>query len=267
MIGVGSPVDPLVLPESCFHLPANFQRPSAVGKTVRDPRLNIGEATGVFIYAGQSLSGNTCDTLYTPTHSTKVDNLNILDGGLYAAVDPLLGCNEAKGNTFARIADKWITAGKYARVILIPLGIGSTYVADHAPGGAYNSLYAVAFARAKALGYTVNGVFWQQGEQDGVGSTTTTQYETSLSALISQQRGLGNTAPWLLARSTVSNNVASSKIQAAYAALINGTYIFAGADTDSLGSADRQSDGTHLNATGADANATLWVNAWTATGF
>jgi hypothetical protein len=190
----------------------------------------------------------------------------VLDGGLYAAVDPLLGCNEAKGNTFGRIADKWITAGKYARVILIPIAIGSTYVADHAPGGVYNALYAVAFARAKALGYTVNGVFWQQGEQDNVAGTTTAAYEASLSGLISQQRGLGNTAPWLLARSTYSTGTTSSAIQAAYAALINGTTIFAGADTDSLGSSDRQADNTHLNATGADANATLWVNAWAATG-
>lgn len=259
----GSPFDPLSLPDVCFRR----SRPSIAGKTQRDPRLVSGEATGVFILAGQSLGANSCDTLYTPTHGSKVDNLNVLDGGIYAAVDPLLGCDELNGNWFGRFADKLITAGKYARVILVPIALGSTLVADWAVGGAYNPLVSVAFARCAALGYTANAVLWQQGEQDGVAGTTTTAYEASLTSLINQQRGLGNTAPWLLARSTISSNTASTTIESAYAALINGTYIFAGADTDSLtGTTNRQVDGTHLNATGSDANATLWKNAWAATG-
>lgn len=54
----------------------------------------------------------------------------------------------------------------------------------------------------------------------------------------------------------------ASRRATAQAAMVNGTTIFAGPDTDTLtGATNRQASLVHFNATGADACATLWKTA------
>lgn len=67
--------------------------------------------------------------------------------------------------------------------------------------------------------------------------------------------------PWILAKSTYIAGVAYPAIRSAIDELVNGSTLFAGPDTDTLtGTAvNRQADGTHFKAAGADAAADLWI--------
>jgi hypothetical protein len=236
------------------------------GKTARNPRLNGGETTGIFIIAGQSNCCNSVDTLYAPTNASKVDNLNIYDGGMYAATDPLLGCHNipgtaGMGNTFGRMADKLIDAGTYQRVILVPIGIGATTVAMWEPSQILFQRFLVAHRRLGAFGLTPQAVLWMQGESDH--ATTQADYEESLSAIITTLQSAGHSTPWLVGQCTYNAGSTSSAVRAAQAAIVDGINVFSGADTDTLTgtSVYRQADNTHLTAAGADAAADLWQDA------
>lgn len=243
----------------------NFASQYGGARTIRDPRLNAGEATGVFVVAGQSNCCNSVNALYTPTNESKIDNLNLYDGGTYAAADPLLGCFTGPaavgGNVFLRVADKLITSGVFSRVILVPVGVGGSTISRWAAGGDLNSRTTVASIRVAAVGLPVTAFLWMQGESDhGISQAA---YASYLASVIATPRSIGFNAPWLIGKCTLLSGAVDANVRAAQADALNGADIFAGADTDSLTGlgVNRQSDDTHLNATGADAAATLWKNA------
>lgn len=234
------------------------------GRAIRDPRLIAGERTAVLIIAGQSNSASYVSVTYTPVHGAKIDNINIYDGGTYAAVDPLLGCESfsfftTPGNAFLRLADKLISGGMFDRVILVPIGIGGSTVGlwDTLPFG---ERLLVAFRRVAALGLTVTAVLWQQGESDNVGGTTQANYQLSLSSVIARPRALGFNAPWFIARSSWWLGTTSAAVRAAQGAMPNGVDIFAGPDTDTIGSSGRE-DNVHWNGPGANTLGDLWFTS------
>jgi len=264
MRGVASAQDPFVVPEDLAQIPwgSNSQ---PTGKIISTPRLNAGESTLVFALPGQSNSANSGDTIYTPTNATKVDNFNVFDGGTYRAVDPLLGCTTAdisrQGNIWGRVADKLINAGKCQRVILAPHAYGGTSVAKWAPGGILNRRISIVAQRLGVVGLPISAWLWMQGETDNNPlGTTQAAYAASLAGVITTMRA-AYTAPVLIGKCTYINGAVSAGIQAAQVAAVNGTTVFAGADTDTLtGTAvNRLPDDTHFKAAGADAAADLWV--------
>lgn len=261
MFGGGSKDDPYIFSE--FSVAPGGGNRDLTGKTITTPRLVGGQTTGIFVVAGQSNAANVCPTGYTPTNSTVVDNLNIYDGGTYAGADPLLGAHNTgigPGNLFTRMADKLITAGKYQRVILIPVAVGSTSISDWTSN---SGRLVVAGLRASAVGLSITAYLWMQGENDTNAGTSQAAYAASLSTLIAVPRAAGFNAPWLIGKCTYLSGAVSAAVQAAQVAAVNGTTIFAGADTDTLtGTAvNRQADNTHLSAAGQDSAATLWKNA------
>ena len=235
----------------------------ATGKAVRNPRLNAGETTGVFIVAGQSNASNyTFGTAYNQTNAGKIDCLSIYDGGLYAATEPLLGCEtynleQSRGNIFTQVADHLITAGIFQRVILIPIAIGGTPV--NLWTTSFGDRLMVAFKRAQAVGLTVTGVLWQQGEADV--ATSQASYAADLATVIAKPRAAGFNAPWFIAKCTYFTGTTSAPVRAAQTAIVNGTDIFAGPDTDTLTSAYRYDNGHFNSTTGAAAAAALWKTA------
>lgn len=234
------------------------------GRPIRDPRINPGERTGIFICAGQSNSASYVNVPYSPTNPAKIDNLNIYDGGTYAAIDPLLGCEAYSafaipGNMFLRVADKMISTGVFDRVILIPIGIGGSSV-NLWNSRPFGDRLIVAFERARAVGLEVTAVLWQQGEADQAGGTTQAAYSASLSGVISRPRGMGFNAPWFIAKCSYFLGATSAAVIAAQTAIVNNTDIFAGANTDTITSGGRYDNG-HFNATGANTAADLWVTA------
>lgn len=222
------------------------------------------EKVGVFVCAGQSNACNMGPTGFTP--STWVDNLNIYDGAIYRAADPLLGCHNVPpsygpGNVFTRMADKLIADRKYSRVILVPVGIGGTRVGEWVTYPGLNQRLVVAGRRCEAQGFKVTAFLWMQGESDTLAGTAQASYAASLASLIAVPRAAGFIQPWLVGLCSYLTGSSSAAVRAAQAAAVNGTDIFAGADTDTLTAASRQVDNVHLNDAGVLAAGNLWASA------
>lgn len=227
----------------------------------------------VLLIAGQSNVSNNFPTPYTPTNSTKVDNLNCYDGGIYSAVDPLLGTARdgpslGRGNFAGRLADWLINANKFDRVILVPIPVSGSYVADWVSGVA-SRRFAIAISRMAAKGLTPTAVLWGQGENDNFGGTTQAAYTTGLNSVITNARtaGIPAAVPWFIALQTWNSGTTSAAVRAAQTAVVNhSSAIWAGPDADTLGVSLRQADNTHLTDAGAAQYATLWLNALSAYG-
>lgn len=254
-----------VTPDPYLVAPRTLSVPRVVDKTIRSPRLNAGENTAVIVGAGQSNIANQVvgsGELYTPTNASKVDNFNINNGGTYAAVDPLLGTDGINGSFLGRLADKLITAGIFARIILVPVGYSATSITRWVPSGDLHANLLVAGRRLASVGLTPTMWLWQQGESDN-GSMSRNTYATNLSSMIAGVRSAGYSQPWFLAKSTFNGTTTDANIQAAYGDVINGTDIFAGADTDTITSSTyrQTAPSPHFNPTGAGAAADLWKTA------
>lgn len=241
--------------------------PTAQGRTPTVPRLVAGERTAIVLMAGQSKLVNTSLGLYTPT-STKVENFNFDDGGLWLAVEPLLGCFGSDGNFMTRAADKLIVSlGTFDRVVLVPVAVGSTPVEDWVAGTALNQRILVACRRLRNLGMPVTLGVWDQGENNlTVPGPTELDYRTKLLSVFSAPRGEGFNFPWFVnkvskAPGVLPDDGRGDGIRAAQTSICNGTDIFPGADGDSLGASYRQISGVHWNAVGNDADATLMAAA------
>lgn len=243
---------------------SHFEYRDLTGRVQVDPRLVPGERTAVFIVAGQSNGSNYISgsgSLYTPT-SPRVENLLFSNGGVYQALDPMLGNDNTGGSWLGRLGDKLIADGHFDRVIFIPVAVGGSSVVSWLPPSGKDAEYpVVAFRRAAALGLTVTAVLWQQGESDNANGMGQVTYAANLAAVIAGVRAEGWNAPWLLAKSTWYVGSPSAAIQSAIDSLVNGTDIFAGAYSDLLNDTYRAVDQTHFLATGAIGVSTLWADA------
>jgi hypothetical protein len=232
------------------------------GRTQRSPRRDPGETTFVIIVAGQSLTCNYVNAFYTPTHGSKIDILDIYNGGIYAAAEPFLGCDGPNGNAYFAVADEFISYGLCDRMILVPIGIRGATVEQYSTG-ALNDRLIVAPRRCAALGLSVSAFFWAQGETDNYHGISQSAYAAGLAQVIATPRAAGFDAPWLLSKSTVWWGEPSAAIRAAIDETVNGTDIFAGADSDAIGM-DGRYDTTHLNAAGSAQLGVRYRNAWIA---
>lgn len=227
-------------------------------KVRTDPRPVPGEKTGVFIVAGQSNTVNDHTSGYAIANPAKLDNIDMTNGACYRASEPLLGCQTVpspatQGNMFLGVADKLVTAGTFQRVILLPVGIGATTVAEW-EGDFYRNIIA-AHGRIKIAGLTLSGILWQQGESDT--ATSTADYIARFNSMKGKVQAAGATAPWFVAKSTWLLGTPNPTIRAALAGVVNGTDVFAGPDTDALDNTYRY-DTTHFNAAGRDVGAAGW---------
>ncbi len=243
---------------------------TTAGRTTTSAALTPGERTLIVIGpVGQSLAGNFGVTPYTPTNSTKVQNLHIPNNTLYRCVDPVLGATGTDGSYIGRLGDKLIDDEHFARVVFIPIAIGATSIIAHTPAGNYNHRIIAAALRAKAFGWLDPNadveviVMWHQGEGDNIDGTSTALYQSRFLEVQGTLIGRGIDVPWLIAKSTMVANVVDTDIQAAQDALVNsGANRYAGPNVDSLtGSTNRQAEGTHLKDAGNDNIASLWVSS------
>jgi len=251
-------------------------------KTRTSSAINTGIKNLILITAGQSNVCNNAGAAYTITNTGKIDNLSIYDGAIYVGGDPLLGTAQdgatlGPGNFATRLADKLITAGKFDRVIIVPIGYSATGIADWATGN-QRDRFSVAWARLKNLNITPGTnvtfvVLWGQGENDTQLGTSQSTYQTLLGTVITNARnaGLPSTVPWFIAQQSGINIsgsfTTSSAVTAAQAAIVNhGNAIWAGPNADSIGTGSRQADLTHWTPTGSDTYAGLWQTSLAAFG-
>ena len=259
IIGARSVCDPFRLrnEHSPYYAPVRDGRM----REMRSSRLNPAERTAVFITAGQSLIGNWSGAAYSVANAAKVDNLNLFDGGLYAPADPALGNDGAEAYWPYRMADMLINAGDADRVILVPCAMGSTRIADWAPGGDYDDRITVATRRCHAAGLPVTAILWQQGEGDAADGTSKASWMSAFNSMVAKQHAEGNSAPWLVGRSTYTGVATSPQIRAAQTEVVDGINVFAGGDTDTIDSSFRQTGIPHFLASGAHLAAALWRSA------
>lgn len=190
-------------------------------------------------------------------------HLNIYNGGVYSAVNPLLGCTSLAGNFPLRLGDKLINAGLFARVVFVPIAIGATPIAQWATGGALQDRIATAYRRCVAVGLPVTGVLWHQGETDADSVISQATYQAALSSVIDRTRLAGFSEPFFVAKVAYPFNTSASNVRAAQAAVINhGNEIWEGPDTDTLTGANRDGGNVHFSAaTGANNHADAWKTA------
>lgn len=249
-------------------------------KTLGTQSINPAIRNLIIIAAGQSNITNIAPNYFTPVNPTKLDNLNVYDGAVYTAVDPLLGTTQSNvpaGHPILRTADTYIQNNKFDRVILVPVAVASTSIADWDTGFC-STIIPAAISRLAARGI-VSGtnvtiaIFWGQGENDTNAGTTQAAYTAALNSIIAKSRAAGFTGRWFIAKQSWYVSAVSTAIQAAQAAVLNSSAgIYAGPDADSLvgsvcsGQPCRQGDNLHWTDFGSFTYANGWVTATAASG-
>lgn len=271
-VSPGGITDPYALSVNGLAFPPHFD---LTGKTKVDPRIDPLERTLVIITLGQSNAANHNSGSYSP--DAAVNNISIENGGIYVAVEPLLGCTgplnrygtttvyTSSSNFATRLADKLIDGDYCDRPILVPIAVADASIGDWAPGGPCNHRIGVAVARLAALGYSdLDTIILQcQGEKDNNLGTSAGDYETRCLAAIETFRDLGVDAPYFVSQTSRNGSgLTSADVRAGQAAVVDDITVFAGPDTDSLDGTYRY-DGVHFNATGSNAVADLWLAAIT----
>lgn len=275
-VGGGS-IDPMYVPPNplSYIINKNTGARTLGTQTVSSAVRNL-----IIIAAGQSNMTDIAPNYFTPVNPTKIDQMNIYDGAIYNAIDPLLGTTQSNvpaGHPILRAADTYIQNNKFDRVIIVPVAIASTSIADWATGYC-SAIIPAAIKRLAARGI-VSGtnvtiaIFWGQGENDTNSGTTQTAYTTGLNSVIAKSRAAGFAGPWFVAKQSWYVSTVSSAIQAAQAAVLNsGSGVYAGPDADSLvgsvcsGQPCRQGDNLHWSDFGSFSYAGGWVTATAASG-
>lgn len=245
-------------------------------KSSRSLTINGGVRNLVLITAGQSNMASAAPSTFSPSNGTVIDNFNVFNGLNYAAADPLLGSTFHNGlgnggGVSLRVADLLITNGKFDRVIIVPIAIGGTGIADHRIGGKLYGNIAATMARLASRGITpgMTGVtfayVWGQGESDN-GATSQVTYTAGMNEVLAALFATGFNGRAFVNKQTYISGAQDNNVRAAQVAVVNGTTIFAGADADALTGANRQADSTHFSDAGMSAFATAIYNAMHATG-
>lgn len=265
------PPDPFLLNDASFA--GNPPNLATTGLTPRSQVINPAQKTLVLIEDGQSQGNNVAPTVYIPTNSAAIDNFNIYDGASYPIVGPIIGVQNTTppGNISPKIADKLVTAAIFDRVILVPMCVGGTLIADHATGSLSGRI-GVVMARLASRGITPStpGVtfayLWLQGESDQGAGTTQANYAAALTQIKANLTAAGFVGRMFVAEETWSVGAISTAIQAAQIAFVNGTTVFSAGNMDALNATNRDASNLHLNDAGQAAFATTIVNNMIASG-
>jgi hypothetical protein len=226
---------------------------------VERPCGPISGKTAIILVHGQSNAANFGSSRHTAREA--VDNFDPATGKCFAAVDPLLGADGIGGSFATRLGDILVQAGRYNRVIFIPLARGGASLDFLNNEGA--ELTTNGIAKLKEAGLTPTHILFQQGETDAVSTTTAEQYASLLHQLVKRFRAAGFDAPFYLSRSAKCDYVGPNNIAAVRAGQLSAIdaalNIRPGPDTDTIGNEGRSPDGCHMNEAGTLANAALWA--------
>jgi hypothetical protein len=275
-----SAADPFVLkeiPNSATLVVGGYKNTN--GLTPRQVTINPAQQTLVLLVAGQSQWTSVNPTLYVPSNTAVIHNLNPYDGAFYPITGKLLGssdtsgiANAGPGHPAARLADKLIARG-WNQVIIEPIAIGGTTVAQwNDPNTILSDRFGVAMRRLAAKGITpattgvTFAVLWGQGEADTLVSTPQASYTASYNGVLATISSVCSTCRVFTLQESWISGSTSAAVRAAQAASWNGTTNFNGGDMDSLNATNRIADNTHLNDTGAAAIATIVDTAMHASG-
>jgi hypothetical protein len=205
--------------------------------------IDITKTNLILLVAGQSLKVNVAPSVYSPANASSIFQINIYNGKIYPAGDPLLGTTTGAGlgpgNPMTRVADTIVTNASFQRVYVEDFAVGNTAVADWQTG-VESPLIPVAVLRLKSKGINcgttnIKCVFiWDQGPNDTTLGTSQAAYTTSLTAVLAQLTATGFSGHVYIAEDTYNATTTSAGIQAAQASFVNGTTVFAAENVDAL---------------------------------
>jgi hypothetical protein len=207
---------------------------------------------------GQSVSSNCNEKIYPA--SPNVFQVS-LAGDIKTASDPFEWADCKAGSMWMPLGRMLIESGMASKVVFMPIGIGSTTVADWMQGGRSFSKLNNAIDVIKQRNLQFDYAFWHQGTSD-FGQTGAEVYSSRLSSVISYVNRNVTIKNWLIAvhsrcYGTYDRQIESGQLAVA-AAL--GDNIFVGANNNSLDNSYRF-DTCHLNAQGQEAMAKLWLES------
>lgn len=225
------------------------------------PPKPVGRAaprTMVALVFGQSNAANFGETRRVAGPNV----LNLRNGVLTRARDPLRGANGQGGSVWTRLGDKVIAAGLYDRVIFVPAAIGATEIAEWVPGMPLHELILSAIRDAQKRGLTITHLLWHQGESDAFLKIGYADYQLRFRNMLRSIREQGVGAPVFVSVATRCGQYpVSEEIQGAQMNLVNhDAGIWAGPNTDDLDAGFRH-DGCHFSTAGLDRAAGLWLDA------
>tara|TARA_R110002167_G_scaffold35698_1_gene113779 strand:+ start:52 stop:993 length:942 start_codon:yes stop_codon:yes gene_type:complete len=211
----------------------------------------------VLVLFGQSNAGNSGAGRFGAVEG--VYNYNHLDGRCYRARDPLLGATGNGGTPWLPLAQAIIRHSLSEAVVLAPIAVGQTRVAQWAPGGNLHGRIGRVLDGLRAAGLPVGKLLWHQGESDG--ATSTREYEEAFLRMAASIRDAGEAAPIHVAVATRCQgepNPAVRRAQQRLPMLMPG--LRAGPDTDGL-AGPRWRVGCHFTQEGLRRHADLWFSA------
>jgi hypothetical protein len=243
---------------------------------MRSNSVDTSKKNLILITAGDSNMASVGPSAYTVTNSTVVDNLNIYDGAIYAAADPLLGAmyftGFGPGGITARVADAFIPT--FDRVICCPCSVGGSTAAMWAAGGILYNRLPVVMKRLAARGITpattncTFGLIYQIGANDTGAGTSQASFQASVVQTIAKAKDAGFSGRiWIPQYSRLAGST-SSAVRAAQSALIDGVNYFDGGDIDAITAtaSNLQADNTHFSTAGQAAVATQYKTKMSAAG-
>ncbi|MBB6002543.1 sialate O-acetylesterase [Arcicella rosea] len=243
----------------------SFNKLSA-GDTLDIKQFNNEDFTVIFTF-GQSNSANYGQGMYT----CKQDVYNWYKGKMFKAKDPLLGADNNRGSVWTRLADKLIQENFAKKILIVPIGIGSTEVAQWAKGGKHNELVLQTIKALNTQGIIVDYILWHQGESDNLRNTSKELYIQRFESVRETFRNNNQNAPIFIAIASYhpsENSLTKKKlgidptIQEAQLALTKiHKDIFLGANTDKLDKSYYRHDGIHFSVLGLEKHAELWLKS------
>lgn len=248
--------------------------------TIRALSINPVQKTLILISAGQSIPANSGTGAFAPVNAAAIDNFSPVIGENYAAANPLIGAFDRQNSFVLQLADAYVTAGTFNRVIIVPVPLSGTQIGWWAgttvPGagdiGQYYRTILSAINKLKARGVTpsttgtVWAVLWNQGESDCQAGTSQADYTNAFNTMFGYINAAIPGVRWFVARESWIIGVTCAAITNAQTALVNGTQIFSAGNMDSIGAGGRQPDNTHLNGAGQASAASLTLTAMQASG-
>lgn len=230
----------------------------SAGRAKLDCRA-LADNTLALLLFGQSNAANSGETRY-PARPGGVYNFNILDQHCYEAVDPLLGTSGTGGSIWTRLAARIVDQGFAPRVLLVPIAVSGSTIAQWAPPGELSERAPAAIDQLHRLGIPIAAALWQQGESDG--ATDSTTYAEHFVRVAEGLRAAGFAGRVILSHSTRCGGPPSETVRAANVTIVRelrGAEM--GPDLDQLAGPEFRYDGCHLNERGQQVASVKWLEA------
>ena len=143
------------------------------------------DSTAVILTLGQSNSANHGQGTYQCRNK---QIFNYCNGVVYQAQEPLIGASGNGCSVWTRLADLLIDHQRFKKVIIIPIGIGSSTVECWSEGNCNKKLQeALQFIKKDSI--RVTHIIWHQGESDNIENTPKESYTSQLEKILAQIRG------------------------------------------------------------------------------